>query len=31
MAEATAMMIITMASCLAPAGQAWPQVQNPAW
>jgi hypothetical protein len=31
MAEATAMMIITVASGRAPAGQAWPQVQNPAW
>jgi hypothetical protein len=31
MAEATAMMIIAVASCWAPARQAWPQVQKPAW
>ncbi len=31
MAEATAMMIIAVASCRAPAGRAGPQVQKPAW
>ena len=31
MAEATAMMIIAVAPCQAPAGRAGPQVQKPAW